>query len=90
MPESWKTIGEYAPIKTAQKVDVIDYDKLIELITFYENKYGSKLMNLVNDEEGINGYVSIEDMKVINQIAFPSMDKDSVPKKQITIYKALA
>ena len=87
MPHSWKTMGEYAPIKIAQKVEVIDYDKLAELIKFYETKYGANLRKLVIDGEGKNGYVSDEDEKIINQLEFPSMSKLHVPKKQITIYK---
>ena len=87
MPHSWKTLGEYAPIKTAQKIKVIDYDKLAELIKFYENKYGANLRRLVIDGEGTNGYVSDEDEKIINQLEFPSMDKVHIPKKHITIYK---
>lgn len=87
MPHSWKTLGEYAPIKTAQKIENIDYDKLAELIKFYENKYGANFRRLVIDGEGANGYVSDEDEKIINQLEFPSMTKVHVPKKQVTIYK---
>ena len=87
MPHSWKTMGEYAPTKTAQKIEVIDYDKLAELVKFYETRYGANLRRLVIDEEGANGYVSDEDQKIINQLEFPSMSKVHVPKKQITIYK---
>ena len=87
MPHSWKTLGEYAPIKTAQKIEVIDSDKLAELIKFYENKYGANLRRLVIDGEGSNGCVSDEDEKIINQLEFPSMTKVYIPKKQITIYK---
>lgn len=86
IPESWQTIGQYAPIKKEQKIDVIDYDKLNELIVFFENKYGSKLNKLIIDEEGINGYVSDEDQKIINQLGFPAINKNDIPKKQITIY----
>lgn len=87
MPNSWKTMGEYAPSKTAEKVEVIDYDKVAELIKFYENKYGANLRRLVIDGEGSNGYVSDEDEKIINQLEFPSLTKVHTPKKQITIYK---
>lgn len=87
MPESWKTFGEYAPLKTAQKIEVIDYDKLAELIKFYENKYGANLRRLVIDGEGVNGYVSDEDEIIINQLEFPSINKVHIPKRQITIYK---
>ncbi len=87
MPHSWKTMGEYAPTKTAQKIEVIDYDKLAELVKFYETKYGANLRRLVIDEEGASGYVSDEDQKIINQLEFPSISKVHVPKKQITIYK---
>jgi hypothetical protein len=87
MPHSWKTLGEYAPIKTAQKIEVIDYDQLTELIKFYENKYGANLRRLVIDGEGTNGYVSYEDEKIIAQLEFPEMTKVHIPKKQITVYK---
>lgn len=87
MPNSWKTLGEYAPIKVAQKIEIIDFDKLAELIKFYENKYGANLRRLVIDQEGINGYVSDEDQKIINQLEFPSITKVHIPKKQVTIYK---
>lgn len=87
MPNSWKTLGEYAPIKVAQKIEIIDFDKLAELIKFYENKYGANLRRLVIDEEGINGYVSDEDQKIINQLEFPSITKVHIPKKKVTIYK---
>jgi len=87
MPESWKTLGEYAPVKRAQKVEVIDYEELTKLIKFYENKYGANLRRLIIDEEGSNGYVSDEDAKVIRQLEFPSLSKTHVPKKQINIYK---
>lgn len=87
MPHSWKTLGEYAPIKTAHIHEYIDYDKLKELVTFYENKYGAKLRTLLNDGEGSNGYVSDEDSKIILNLYFPDLNKDGVPKKQITIYK---
>ena len=86
MPTSWKTIGEYAPIKIEKKVEVIDYDKLAELVKHFENKYGANLRKLVIDGEGSNGYVSDEDEKIINQLEFPSMTIACVPKKQITIY----
>jgi len=86
MPNSWKTLGEYAPIKIAQKIEVIDYDKLAGLIKFYENKYGADLRRLVIDGEGSNGFVSDEDEKIINQLEFPSLVKQCIPKKQITIY----
>jgi len=87
MPESWKTTGEYAPTKTSQKIEVIDYDKLAELVKFYETKYGANLCRLVIDGEGTKGYVSDEDEKILNQLQFPSLSKNAVPKKQITIYK---
>lgn len=87
MPDSWKTLGEYAPIKTAQKIEVIDYDKLAELIKFYENKYGANLRSLVINGEGTNGYISDEDEKILSQLEFPSLSKIHVPKKEITIYK---
>ena len=87
MPHSWKTLGEYAPIKSAQKIEVIDSDKLAELIKFYENKYGANLRRLVIDGEGPNGYVSDEDEKIINQLEFPSINKFHIPKKEVTIYK---
>jgi hypothetical protein len=87
MPNSWKTLGEYAPVKSAQKIEVIDYDKLKELIVFYETKYGANLRRLVIDLEGSNGYVSDEDEEIINQLEFPSLTKVHIPKKQITIYK---
>lgn len=87
MPNSWKTLGEYAPLKEAQKIEVLDYDKLAELIKFYETKYGANLRRLVIDGEGSNGYVSDEDTNIINQLEFPSLTKTAIPKKQITIYK---
>ena len=87
MPSSWKTMGEYAPIKVAEKIEVIDYEKLKDLVKFYENKYGAELRRLVIDEEGSNGFVSDEDQKVINQLEFPNLNKVHIPKKQITIYK---
>ena len=87
MPESWNTMGEYAPIKESQKVTVLDYDKREELISFYENKYGANLRRLVIDQEGKNGYVSDEDVKILNSLEFPSLDKLYTPKKQIIVYK---
>ncbi len=87
MPDCWKTLGEYAPVKSAQKVQVIDYNKLSELIKFYENKYGANLRRLVIDGEGTNGYVNDEDEKIINQLEFPALTKAHIPKKYITIYK---
>ena len=87
MPHSWKTLGEYAPIKTPQKIEIIDYDKLAELIKFYENKYGANLRRLSIDGEGSNGYVNDEDEKIIDQLEFPLLTKIHIPKKQITIYK---
>jgi hypothetical protein len=87
MPNAWNTMGEYAPIKVAEKLEVIDHDKLKELIEFYENKYGANLRRLVIDGEGKNGFVSDEDEKIINQLEFPALSKPCVPKKQITIYK---
>jgi hypothetical protein len=86
MPHSWKTMGEYAPVKVAQSVEIIDWDKLAELVKFYENKYGSNLRRLVIDGEGTNGCVSDEDEKIINQLEFPSLAKIHIPKKKITIY----
>ena len=87
MPNSWNTMGEFAPVKVAEKLEVIDYDKLKEVIEFYENKYGANLRRLVIDGEGKNGYVTDEDEKIINQLEFPSLAKVHIPKKQITIYK---
>jgi hypothetical protein len=87
MPHSWKTLGEYAPVKSAQKIQVIDYYKLSELIKFYENKYGANLRRLVIDGEGNNGYVNDEDKKIINQLEFPALKNAHIPKKYITIYK---
>jgi len=86
MPSVWQTLGEYAPVKKAEKVEVIDYDKLTELVNFYENKYGANLRRLIIDEEGDAGVVSEEDQKIINQLEFASLEKNSVPKKQITVY----
>ena len=86
MPISWKTFGEYAPIKIAKKIEVIDYDKLAELIKHFENKYGANLRKLVIDGEGSTGYVSDEDEKIINQLEFPSITLACIPKKQINIY----
>ena len=87
MPISWQTLGEYAPIKTAQKIQIIDYDKLAQMIKFYENKYGANIRRLIIDGEGTSGVVSDEDEKIINQLEFPAMDKVHIPKKQITVYK---
>ena len=70
-----------------QKIDVIDYEKLAELIKFYENKYGANLRRLVIDGEGDNGYVSDEDEKIINQLEFPSLTKTHIPKKQEIRYE---
>lgn len=86
MPSSWKTLGELAPEKIAQKIEVIDRYKLLVLIKFYENKYGSDLRRLIIDGEGKNGCVSDEDEKIINNLEFPSLNKPNIPKKQITIY----
>lgn len=86
MPQSWNTMGEYAPTKTPQIVNEIDYDKLSEMRTYYENKYGAKFRTLCIDEEGDNGFVSEEDMEIINSLAFATLDKIHVPKKQVTIY----
>jgi hypothetical protein len=87
MPRSWETMGEYAPIKVAQKIETIDYDKLIALVKFYEHKYGETLRRLVIDGEGINGFVSDDDEKIIKQLEFPSLNKTYVPKKQEIRYK---
>jgi hypothetical protein len=87
MPQAWNTMGEYAPVKVHQKIEIIDYDKLADLVKFYENKYGANLRRLVIDGEGSNGYVSDEDQKIINQLEFPSITKVHIPKKQISIYK---
>jgi len=87
MPNSWNTLGEYAPVKIAEKVDVIDEEKRMELIRFYENKYGSKLRTLINDERGINGDVTEEDYAVIEDLMFPNIEKPNTPKKQLTLYK---
>jgi hypothetical protein len=87
MPHSWKTMGEYAPIKIAQKIETIDYDKLAELVKFYENKYGANLRRLIIDGEGDNGPVSKEDERILPQLEFPALNKPNVPKKQITIYQ---
>jgi hypothetical protein len=86
MPTSWKTLGEYAPIKIAQEIEVIDYDKLAELVKHFENKYGATLRKLINDGEGKNGFVTDADDKIINELMFPSLNKFYTPKKQITIY----
>ena len=87
MPNSWKTLGEYAPVKIEEKVEQIDEDKLKEMVIFYEQKYGACLRRLVIDEEGENGYVSDEDQKIINSLEFPKKGKNCVPTKIITIYK---
>lgn len=87
MPESWKTLGEYAPIKNAHNLEVVDEEKVKELVQFYQDKYGASLRRLVIDGEGSKGCVADEDEKIINQLEFPSLKKIHVPKKQITIYK---
>ena len=87
MPNSWKTFGEYAPIKVSHEIETIDEDKLAELVKFYENKYGATLRRLNIDGEGSNGCVSEEDERILIQLEFPSLLKCHVPKKTITIYK---
>ena len=87
MPNSWKTLGIYAPIKTKYFIEVIDEDKYKELIKFYENKYGAELSRLVIDGEGKNGFVSDEDEKIINGLGFPNLEKPYIPKKQEVRYK---
>lgn len=87
MPSSWNTMGEYAPVKTKYTVEIIDEDKLKEMVKFYENKYGACLRRLIQDGEGSNGYVSDEDEKIINNLEFPSIKKPFIPKKQETRYK---
>ena len=87
MPNSWNTLGQYAPLKAAQIIDVVDDVKYKELVKFYENKYGATLRRLINDVEGANGYVTEEDYPIIKELEFPSTNKPNVPRKQITIYK---
>jgi hypothetical protein len=87
MPNSWKTLGEYAPVKIEEKVEQLDCDKVKQMIIFYEQKYGSCLSTLVNSEEGKNGYVTDEDQKIINSLMFPKQGKNGIPTKIITIYK---
>ena len=87
MPNSWNTLGQYAPPKAAQIIDVFDDVKHKELVRFYESKYGTTLRRLIIDMEGANGYVAEEDYSVISQLEFPSLKHPNVPKKQITVYK---
>lgn len=87
MPSSWLTLGEYAPLKSSHKLTVIDYDKLAELINSYQTKYGKSLRSLINDEMGVNGPIDDNELKVLNNLMFPSLEKEGVPKKQIIIYK---
>lgn len=82
MPKSYNTFGEYAPVKKVQTIEVIDYDKLTEMIKVYEVKYGASLRTIINDEIATD-----EDYNIIKELEFPSIDKKYIPKKQITIYK---
>ncbi len=83
MPQSWNTLGDYAPKKTAQKIEVIDEDKLKLLVSSFEIKYGKSLRSLINGDEE----VSDDDYKVMVQIGFPSIQKEFIPKKNLIIYK---
>jgi hypothetical protein len=87
MPNSWNTMGEYAPVKQSYTIDVIDYDALAKLISFYESKYGATLRRLIIDGEGTNGYVSDEDETIIKQLEFASISKEFVPKRKQIMYK---
>lgn len=86
MPISWNTIGEYAPTKDMSSREEVDFDRLKELISFYEHKYGASLRRLSIDEEGTNGYVSDDDIKIITALEFPSLKNEYTPKKITTFY----
>lgn len=87
MPNCWNTIGEYAPEKVKYTIEIIDEDKLKEMVNFYENKYGAVLRTLLIDEEGKNGYVSDDDLIIIKELSFPNINKINIPKKKEMRYK---
>lgn len=89
MPKSYETLGEYAPIKTPVRIEVVDEDKLAytrkAMIEAIEERYGGTLLQLLNDEVGTKGEVSDEDMNTIRDLYLRKLP--NVPNKQITIYK---
>lgn len=87
MPESWKTLGEYAPIKNAHTLEVVDEEKVKELVATLESKYGATFRTLLNDEVGSKGDVSQEDLKFLSALYSCSMTNTLTPKKSKVIYK---
>ena len=90
MPPSYQTFGEYAPIKTPVKIEVLDGDRFDRereaMIQEILKRYGGEsFRQLITDEVGTKGEVSDEDLKVMSDLWNFRLPKKH--NKQVTIYK---
>lgn len=90
MPECWRTMGEYAPVKTKIIVNEIDYKKLELLRAELMAKYGVKDYDngfFINPADNITD--EIENLARIYRNPESHIDSPALPRIDVTYYRVI-
>lgn len=84
--KDWDTLGEYAPVKTERKVQVVDENKRKEIISAAEKKYGTSYRNIIHNGD-VDGVITDKEYKILVALEYPKVSNPLVPTKTETLWE---